>query len=148
MKFRTFIVSLLAAAALLCAFAAAAGTSAPFELHAATVQDEGTVLYVAPDGSDTNAGSLDKPFATLDAARQAARKYSADGNVTVKLRGGTYRITEPVRFTPEDSGKNGHTVTYEAYEDEVPVLSGAVQVTGWTKYNDKLWSAYFYAPLY
>ena len=129
------------AAALLCAFAAAAGTSAPFELHAATVQDEGTVLYVAPDGSDTNAGSLDKPFATLDAARQAARKYSADGNVTVKLRGGTYRITEPVRFTPEDSGKNGHTVTYEAYEDEVPVLSGAVQVTGWTKYNDKLWSA-------
>ena len=100
-------------------------------------------FYVSPDGSDTNDGSLASPFRTLTAARDAVRAYSGNmsGDINVYLRGGDYRITEPVVFDTRDSGSNGFHINYQAYRDEVPVINGAQQVTGWTKYNDKLWSA-------
>ena len=66
--------------------------------------DDGIVFYVAPDGSDSGDGSLTSPFATLSAARDAVRKVSgsASGDITVYLRGGDYRLTEPVVFDTRD----------------------------------------------
>ena len=32
-------------------------------------------LYVSPDGSDSNPGTIDKPFATLGRARDAVREF-------------------------------------------------------------------------
>ena len=103
----------------------------------------GTVFYVSPDGSDSGDGSLGSPFKTLEAARDAVRKVNGNmsGDITVYLRGGDYRLTEPVVFDTRDSGTNGHSVIYKAYADEVPVINGSEKVTGWSKYNDKLWSA-------
>ncbi len=105
--------------------------------------DNQNVFYVSPDGSDTNDGSISAPFRTLAAARDAVRKVNADmsGDITIYLRGGEYRITEPVVFDTRDSATNGFRISYEAYEDEIPVLNGAVQVTGWQKHNDKLYTA-------
>jgi hypothetical protein len=54
------------------------------------------------------------------------------GNITVHLRGGTYSITSPLLFTNADSGTNGYSVIYCSYNNEVPTISGGVQVTGWT----------------
>jgi len=118
--------------------------SAIAPLNTAVAADtSGTEFYVSPDGDDSNSGSFDSPFKTLTAARDAVRKIngSMSGDITVYLRGGDYRITEPVVFDTRDSGQNGFTISYQAYKDEVPVINGAAQVTGWTKYNDKLWSA-------
>ena len=98
-----------------------------------------TEFYVSPDGSDTGDGSLTSPFQTLEAAKAAVR--SVKGDVTVYLRGGEYALTQPLVFTPEDSAAEGCRITYKAYADETPVLSGAVSVTGWTKKDDKLWTA-------
>ena len=102
-------------------------------------------LFVSPDGNDSNSGAKDSPLKTLDAARKAVRSISgsAQGDIVVWLRGGTYRLTEPVVFTPDDSGKNGNRIIYQAYPDETPVISGASQVSGWSKYNDKLYVASF-----
>src|SRR5688572_17865165 len=50
--------------------------------------------YVAPNGSDANPGSTDRPFATLQRGHDAA-----SAGDTVWIRGGTYSIT-----TPENSG--------------------------------------------
>ena len=44
--------------------------------------------FVAPAGSDTNSGTLDKPFATVTRAQAAANPGD-----TVYLRGGTYKVT-------------------------------------------------------
>jgi hypothetical protein len=101
------------------------------------------VFFVAPDGSDNGDGSIESPFATLDKARNEVRKIngSMTGDIVVYLRGGDYRITEPVEFDTRDSGTGGFTIRYEAYGDEEPVINGAQKVTGWTKFNDKLWSA-------
>ena len=102
-----------------------------------------TEFFVSPDGSDSGSGTFDSPFQTLEAARDAVRKINKDmsGDIKVYLRGGDYRLTQPVVFDTNDSGTNGHTISYEAYKDEVPVINGAAKVTGWTKFNDKLWSA-------
>ena len=86
-------------------------------------------FYIAPDGDNTNPGTLERPFATLARARDAVRPLVAKGleaNVTVLIRGGTYRITEPVVFGPDDSGTDRFSITYAAYENEKPAISGGV----------------------
>ncbi len=100
-------------------------------------------FYVSPDGSDTNDGSKSSPFKTLERARDAVRNINKDmsGDIVVYLRGGTYRITEPVVFDTRDSGTNGYDVRYTAYESETPEINGATQVTGWTAYNDHIYQA-------
>ena len=100
-------------------------------------------LYVSPDGSDSNDGSASAPLQTLAGARDAVRKIngSMKGDIVVWLHGGTYRQTEAVTFGTQDSGQNGGRIIYRAVEGETPVISGAQAVTGWTKYNDKLYCA-------
>ena len=97
-------------------------------------------LYVAPDGSDTADGSSARPFATLARARDAVRRLRHDrpevGDVTVRVRGGTYRLTETLVFGLADSAPDGHTTTFAAAAGERPVLSAAVPVTDWRPAED------------
>ena len=99
------------------------------------------VFHVAPDGDDAQPGSLEKPFATLERARQAVRGVKASpgagGPIVVALRGGVYYLKEPVVFTPEDSGSAQAPVSYQAYGDEVPVLSGGREIGGWQVTGDR-----------
>ena len=48
-----------------------------------------TNYFVATNGSDSNSGTIDKPFATLDKAQ--SKVMAGD---TVYIRQGTYRVTE------------------------------------------------------
>jgi hypothetical protein len=89
--------------------------------------------YLAPDGLDTNAGTKDKPFATLERARDAARQ--AKGS-TVVLRRGVYLLENTFVLTPEDSG-----TTYRAFENERVSMSGARGITGWKKDAGNRWVA-------
>lgn len=52
-------------------------------------------------------------------------------HVTVLLRGGTYRMLEPVEFLPIDSGSKNAPITYAAYPGEKPILSGGIPITSW-----------------
>ena len=68
-------------------------------------QIEGMELYVAADGSDSNTGTIDAPFATIIHARNTVRKKIAgnyQGNITVSLRGGVYRLEETLVQLPKD----------------------------------------------
>lgn len=91
-------------------------------------------IVVAPSGDDTAAGTEDAPFATLQRAQQAARERiaAADRDVVIHLREGTHVMTEPLRLSARDAGRNGHDVVYRAYPGETPLLSGGMQVTGWS----------------
>ncbi|RKE23031.1 sigma-70 family RNA polymerase sigma factor [Streptomyces sp. TLI_171] len=75
-------------------------------------------VYVSPDGSDEGDGSLARPFATLGRAAGAVRPGG-----TVALRGGTYRLTEPVVLAA--SGAADRRITLINYRDEHPVLDAA-----------------------
>ena len=113
--------------------------------------------YVAMNGNDGWTGRLtapaadgtDGPFATVQRARDAIREYRSrhpdpDGFV-VSIRGGVHRLTATLVFTPDDSGTADCPITYEAYEDERPVLSGGRTIADWHRGVDKrqhLWSVH------
>ncbi|MGW3119597.1 RICIN domain-containing protein [Streptomyces sp. NPDC001107] len=99
--------------------------------------------YVAPDGDDSNAGTITAPFKTLQHARDVVRRVNDNmtGDVNVYLRGGNYPVGSTINFTSADSGTNGHHVVYAAYQNEKPVLDGGVQVSGWTQHSGNIWKA-------
>jgi hypothetical protein len=124
MKIRFTVITLSIAVKLL------AGTQAAF--------------YVSPIGSDSNAGTSPRtPFQTLEKARQAvdAVNDNMTGDIAVYLRGGTYTLTNTLSFTTADSASHGYRITYEAYENEVPVISGGTLVTGWTQHDGNIYKA-------
>ena len=126
-RYRIWLIALFAAAAFIpSAFAA---TQA--------------VYYVSPTGSDSNPGTENAPFQTLTAARNAVRAINSSmtGDIYVFLRGGTYTVTSPITFEPQDSGTNGYRIYYLAYPDEVPVLNGGTLVTGWTRHDGNIYKA-------
>jgi hypothetical protein len=90
--------------------------------------------YVAPVGSDTNPGTLKKPFASLQRAQQAVRQKPG----AVFLRGGTYYLPETLVFTAQDSGTKKSPVIFQAYKKEQPVISGGVKLEklAWQPYRD------------
>ncbi|MBW3623313.1 MAG: right-handed parallel beta-helix repeat-containing protein [Armatimonadetes bacterium] len=111
-----------------------------------------TLFYVAPDGNDAWSGALaranakktDGPFATPSRARDAVRalrsKGKLSGPVTVYLREGRYTLSEPLIFTPEDSGSADAPVVYAAFRSESPVLSGGRVIAGWKKGEGQTWT--------
>jgi parallel beta helix pectate lyase-like protein len=103
-------------------------------------------FYVSPNGNDAGSGTSDSPFATIERARDAVRQLKTDDGVLkapvkILLRGGTHRLTQPLELTPEDSGTQNATISYEAYPGESPVISGGRSISGWKKHNDTLWIA-------
>ncbi|MDX2681816.1 RICIN domain-containing protein [Streptomyces sp. NY05-11A] len=95
-----------------------------------------TNFYVDPvNGSDGNPGtSTAAAFKTVQAAQAAVRAVNANmsDDIVVNLRGGAYPLTTPITFGTGDSGTNGHTVVYQAYNGETPVITGGKAITGWT----------------
>lgn len=90
-------------------------------------------IYVALDGSDSNPGTIEKPFRTLEAAREHIRnlktqdKCPAEG-VTVYLRGGSYPVAGTFTLTKDDSGTEASPITYCSYPGERAILTGGKKV--------------------
>ncbi len=119
--------------ALLAALALSALTpAASLAAEAKPVQVQAT-FYVSPTGRDEDPGTAQKPFQTIDRARQVVRKINAamTGPIVVVLRGGTYPLSQTLVFDPADSGTGGHDVVYRAAPNEKPVLSGGRPIAGW-----------------
>jgi len=90
------------------------------------------LIFVAPDGKDTQAGSKELPLRTLEAARNALRADRARGGeaqaASVILRGGVYHLSRSFRLNKEDSGTSDARVTYRAYPDEKVRILGGFQL--------------------
>ncbi len=110
--------------------------------------------YVSPRGNDAwsgripepNAARSDGPLATVSQAQDRIRNAklagpNRAGPLAVAIRGGTYFLAEPLRFTPEDSGTEQSPVVYSAYGDERPVLSGGRRIEGWKVDAEGRWHA-------
>ncbi|NOZ19504.1 MAG: hypothetical protein GXP25_00285 [Planctomycetes bacterium] len=100
------------------------------------------VFHVATNGSDKNPGTLDRPFATLDRARDAIREKKKEGalpagGATVYVRGGRHKVTKTFELTEADSGTEKAPVVYRAYASEKPVFFGGVRVRNFERVTDK-----------
>ncbi|MET9971049.1 silent information regulator protein Sir2, partial [Streptomyces sp. NPDC006356] len=76
-----------------------------------------TVLYVAPNGKDSAAGTQSNPTTLTSAISRIA----AGG--TIYLRGGTYRYSQTVTIPQGNNGTSGARTTLSAYSGETPVLN-------------------------
>src|SRR5262245_16717229 len=82
--------------------------------------------YVAPTGSDSAAGTMAAPFATLQKGHDTA--MAGD---TVWIRGGTYTITTPrsasagIQLTKSGTSDTNR-IKFFAYQGEVPVFDFAM----------------------
>jgi hypothetical protein len=131
----------LAAACILTLHADAA-LAGPVDAEAHAAAD----FFVAPDGDDSFSGTLaapnadatDGPFATLARARDAVRTLIArhKRDATVLIRGGTYRLSQTVVFSLDNSAGPDATITYAAYPGEKPVFSSGQPISGWRKPGD------------
>jgi len=96
-------------------------------------------FYVSPNGSDTNPGTINLPFATPERAvagvrRELALKRDHPEAINVLFKGGVYRMSASLKFTPADSGTVSAPVTYAAAPDEHALFSGGVLISGsWTQ---------------
>ncbi|NLF68314.1 MAG: hypothetical protein GX575_04580 [Candidatus Anammoximicrobium sp.] len=118
-------------------------------VSSAGLHAQGLTFYVAPNGNDAWSGKLaepqggDGPFASIGRARDAIRQAKAAPGglqepVTVRIRGGTYFLSETIRFAPEDSGTPQAPISYEAFAGEQPVLCGGRVVTGWQPHQGEI----------
>jgi hypothetical protein len=100
-----------------------------------------TIVHVSPKGDDNGDGSARNPLRTLPEAQRRARNamaWDAKG-VRVELAPGTYRLDEPLVFTPQDSGKSAEwPMTYAAAGEAV--ISGGRAIGPW-RTEGKLWVA-------
>ena len=108
-------------------------------------QQPTATFFVATDGNDAwsgksaapNAQKTDGPFATLARARDALRevKVKQSTPLTVMVRGGKYFLEETLALGEQDGGTRECPITYTAYPNEKPILSGGQRVAGWKPYQ-------------
>lgn len=92
------------------------------------------------NGNDTNCGSLEKPFKSVEAAKETVRALSEkmDKDIYVYLKSGYFKLEEPIVFSEKDSGKNGYSIIYSSYGDGNCMLSGGEIITGWKLYDEEM----------
>ncbi|MBW8889654.1 MAG: right-handed parallel beta-helix repeat-containing protein [Fibrobacteres bacterium] len=85
-------------------------------------------IHVSPTGNDAAAGTSDAPLATLAAARDKADLAKAAGPVTIYLHAGTYYLSAPLLLGPANSGNASAAITYAAFGNDKPVISGGIKL--------------------
>lgn len=115
-----------------------AGAQLPINYDLSTLT--GTIKYIAPNGSDSNSGSVTSPYLTISKALS-----TLGTNGTIVVRGGTYRDQRNISI---GSGKSGLRII--AYPGEIPVFNGAQAVSsssGWTTEGSLKYRTYTPRPV-
>lgn len=98
-----------------------------------TPENSNTTFFIATTGNDNNPGTKDKPFATLEAARNAVRSFKNQNNIksgviTIYIRGGTYYLTKSFSLESVDSGSEQFPIIYKSYENEKVIITGSINL--------------------
>lgn len=91
------------------------------------------VFVDAEKGKDTNRGTFENPFMTI----QKASDEMAEGDVCY-IRAGVYRET----LIPKVDD-----LTFRSYENEYVLITGLDVVEGWVPFNEKVWKTGFKRPV-
>ena len=96
-------------------------------------------IFVSQEGNDTHKGRIKSPFATIERALIDAKAYN--GETTIFLREGTYRLDQPIVLTHEDGNKQ-KKLNIRAFPNEEVVISGSQQLTlNWRPYKNGILQA-------
>ena len=98
-------------------------------------------FYVSTAGNDRNPGTIEKPFASLEAARDTIRDLNRKGTipaggVSVLIRGGSYSLSKTFELDARDSGSEKTPIVYAPYKNEAVHLSGGERISGFATVKD------------
>ena len=105
---------------------------------------EGASFHVSAKGDDSSAGTLDKPFATIQRALIAAREVRKDVPmaVAIYLSDGTHYLDKTLVLTAEDSGTEATPLVIKSVEGAKPVISGGAKLSlQWESHEGNIWKA-------
>jgi parallel beta-helix repeat protein len=97
-----------------------------------TASVHGTEVFVSPAGNDSNTGTRESPFKTLERARDQMRRLREGGGIPkgdsaiIWIRGGTYALTRTFELGKPDGGRPGTPLTIAAYPNEIVRLTGGI----------------------
>jgi Right handed beta helix region len=94
--------------------------------------------FVSPNGSDSNPGTLDLPFKTVQKCADLVKPSE-----TCYLRAGTYRET----IHPALSGMASEPIVFAAYQNEDVTISGADPVKDWSQFKGSTYQAKVSLPI-
>ncbi len=89
--------------------------------------------YVSPSGSDSNPGTLELPFKTI----QKAADLMVAGDTCFVMEG-KYRET----VTPANNGTQDNPIVFTNYDNQRVVILGTDSISGWTPYQGGIYKAW------
>ena len=94
-------------------------------------------------GNDNNGGTSNAPFKTIQRAQDAVRECNSNmsGDIIVNIAPGRYEIEQLLQFDNNDCGTDSHKVIYRGNSINMPIISGAKQINGFTKGEKGIWQA-------
>jgi len=98
-------------------------------------------FFIAPNGNDSAAGSMEAPFATLYQAVSAVKKECAVGDVecaAIYFRAGRYESQAGRYFAKLDFNALKAPLLISSWNDEPVTLLGGVSLKGWTREPDQI----------
>ena len=101
-------------------------------------------IFVSPKGNNNNPGTKELPVETIVYAQKMAvgiLETGEDSEVNVWLADGNYPVSEPIVFEPLKSASQNNLLSFKAEIGANPVISGGVQISGWTKNKKGLWES-------
>ncbi len=106
--------------------------------------DAPATFYVSVEGKDSWTGKTpqpssdgsDGPLATLEAARNLARRVGTHVTRRIVVTEGAYFLTETLLLDQHDNG-----LVIEAAPDARPILYGGTCIEGWQPDGDRFWAA-------
>jgi len=106
----------------------------------AVYSQSNTISYYvdANNGKDSNDGTtIATSFKSITKAKETVRKLDKykGGDITIYLRGGIYVLDKTIVYNEKDGGTDNCKVIYRNYDDEVPVISGGEQISGWELFD-------------
>ncbi len=99
-------------------------------------------IYISTKGADTNPGSREKPFATIERAQKAVRELVAAGlkkDIRVELCNGIFFFDKTLTMDAADSGTDTYSITWSGAGDKATRISGGRRITGWKKKDKNVW---------
>lgn len=104
----------------------------PLLLLALVVPLAAAEWHVTPDGDDAGPGTRERPWRTIEGARDRVRAERAAGRIagaaTVWVHAGEYRLARTLEFTAADSGAPGAPFVVAAVPGDAVRLTGGVTV--------------------
>lgn len=100
--------------------------------------------YISPTGNDNNDGSKSNPFQSIGKSLEAIKtvfRNDPEANCTVWLSEGKYLLRKPEVLNSYDLKSQNGSLTFRALPGESPVVSGGIEVTGWSYDNNGVWTA-------